>query len=220
MRIRIIQISVGIAFFFLSLGLFYAQVVQTTKYQRLSEANRIRVIPQKGARGKILDRNGEVLADNYLSYNIAILPSKTGDIAETLKDLARLLDLDYAQLLEKFRREFLSMSTPVTLLENIERKKAVMVEELKLDLPGVFLQVVPQRFYPNKRLAAHLLGYLGEIDHWRLTKLKDYGYQTKDIVGYSGVEEKYDYYRSRSTTATGSCGYWVLSRRRAARISS
>ena len=194
MRIKTTQIIFGTLFLFLAVGLFHIQVLKAPRYSQLSQANRIRIIPQPGSRGKIVDRKAKIIADNYLSYDIAILPSETKDINEALEKLADLLNISFEKLKSKYTRNLVSSSLPVTLLDNIERKKAVMVEELKSDLPGIFLQVVPKRFYPHQRLAAHVLGYLGEIDHWRLTKLKDYGYKTKDIVGYTGVEEKYDYY--------------------------
>jgi penicillin-binding protein 2 len=194
MRIKTTQIIFAILFLSLALGLFYIQVLKAPRYTQLSQANRIRIIPQPGSRGKIIDRKAKVIADNYLSYDIAILPSETKDIDEALEKLADIVDVSFQVIRSRYKRDLIANSLPVTLLDNIERKKAVMVEELKSDLPGIFLQVVPKRFYPHQRLAAHLLGYLGEIDHWRLTKLKDYGYKTKDLVGYTGIEEKYDYY--------------------------
>jgi penicillin-binding protein 2 len=58
----------------------------------------------------------------------------------------------------------------------------------------VVIQSGAVRFYPYGALASHVLGYLSQIDRWRLTKLSDYGYKTKDIVGMGGIEERYDYY--------------------------
>lgn len=194
MRVKIIQIIAGITFLFLSLGLFYTQLIRGTKYRQLSQANCIRIIPQKGTRGRILDRRGNVIVDNYLSYNIAMLPNEVAATDKTLGKLAELFKFSFKDIKSKFETEIASASMPSTLVSNIDRREAIMIEELKSDMPGVFIQVVPQRSYPYGSLAAHLLGYLGEIDHWRLTKLKDYGYKTKDIVGYTGIEEKYDYY--------------------------
>ncbi|MDD5167161.1 MAG: penicillin-binding transpeptidase domain-containing protein, partial [Candidatus Omnitrophica bacterium] len=80
------------------------------------------------------------------------------------------------------------------IAKNIEVNKAIALEELKTSLAGIIIQLQPLRNYPYRSLGAHVIGYLGEIDRWRLTKLEDYGYMTKDIVGFGGVEEKYDYY--------------------------
>jgi penicillin-binding protein 2 len=78
--------------------------------------------------------------------------------------------------------------------ENIDIRKAITLGELKSDYNNIIIQPRPVRYYPFGKLASHVIGYLNEIDHWRLTKLKDYGYETKDIVGFGGIEEKFDYY--------------------------
>jgi penicillin-binding protein 2 len=83
---------------------------------------------------------------------------------------------------------------PFPIARNIDRSKAIALEELKPDLPGLLIQSRPQRYYPYGRLGCHVIGYLNEIDRWRLTRMADYGYKTRDIVGFGGVEEKYDYY--------------------------
>jgi penicillin-binding protein 2 len=97
-------------------------------------------------------------------------------------------------LKEAFKNSFISLSIPVTVAKNIDVKKAMALEQLKMDLPSIIIQPRPQRSYPYGRLASHIIGYVNEIDRWRLTRLADYGYKTKDIVGFGGVEEKYDYY--------------------------
>jgi penicillin-binding protein 2 len=194
MRIKIAQVVLALAFLFLLLALFYNQVMQANKYQRLSEANCIRIIPQDGSRGRIFDRKSNVLVDNRLSYDVAILPKEVKDLDKVFAKLAVLLGVPFEDIESRFRKGVISTSLPVTLVNNIDRKKAIVLEELKSELQGVIIQTVPQRLYPYGRLAAHIFGYLGEIDHWRLTKLKDYGYKTKDTVGYTGIEERYDYY--------------------------
>ncbi|MCU0651283.1 MAG: penicillin-binding protein 2 [Candidatus Omnitrophica bacterium] len=83
---------------------------------------------------------------------------------------------------------------PVRVLADIDRQKALALEEMKLDVDSIIVQQTPVRHYRFGSLACHILGYLSQIDHWRLTKLEDYGYKTKDVVGFGGVEEKYDYY--------------------------
>jgi len=83
---------------------------------------------------------------------------------------------------------------PVTIASNIDVKEAILLGEYKVNEPSIIIQSKPLRDYPYSTLASHLVGYLNEIDRWRLTKLEDYGYKTKDIVGFGGVEEKYDYY--------------------------
>ncbi len=194
MRLKIVQIITAGAFIFLSLGLFYTQIVRGNKYRQLSEANRIRLISQRGSRGRIFDRNGTALVDNRLCFNVAILPRQAKVSEKVLLKLSKILGIPYQDLESKFKIERDFSSLPLTLVKDIEKKEAIIIEELKSDLPGVIIEVIPERYYPHGKLASHILGYIGFIDYWRLTKLKDYGYKTKDIVGYTGVEEKYDYY--------------------------
>lgn len=174
--------------------IFYNQIIKGEKYQLLSKNNSIRIIPQKGSRGRILDRKGEIILDNELSYNVAVLPRKTAQVDKVLHRLSEMLGISFDELKLRYKKNFVSSSLPLTLISNIDRRKAILLEELNFELPGVVIQLVPQRSYAYGNLSAHLLGYLGEIDRWRLTKLKDYGYKTKDTVGYMGIEEKLDYY--------------------------
>jgi penicillin-binding protein 2 len=194
MRKKIVNLSVVLIFLFLSLGLLNLQVLQSVNFKELSEKNCIRLLPQEGARGKILDRNGVLIAGNAISYDAMILPEDKDKIEKALVNAARVLATDLKDLKNRFKAGYVAPFLPVAIAKNIDLKKAIALEELKLDLPNIVIQPHPVRYYPYGRLACHILGYLNEIDHWRLTKLADYGYKTKDIVGFGGVEEKYDYY--------------------------
>jgi len=170
------------------------EVVQGRLYRQMSDKNCIRLIPQIGMRGSILDRNGVVIAGSVLSYDVVVLPQEGARVERILEFLSRITSTDLAQLRTNYRRNYISPSMPVAVIRNIAPQTAARLEEMKLDLDSVIVQQTPQRSYPYGRLASHVIGYLNEIDHWRLTKLQDYGYKTKDIVGFGGVEEKYDYY--------------------------
>ncbi|MBI4981578.1 MAG: penicillin-binding protein 2 [Candidatus Omnitrophica bacterium] len=194
--IRQIIVTFFIIFIFLALvfGLLNLQVFHGTNYRQLSEKNCIRLFPQKGSRGKIIDRDGNIIVANRLSYDVLILPQDAKQRETSLVKLGQLLEVDYKDLKKAYREGLVSVSVPVTVVRNINYKKAIALEELKFELPGVMIQPNPVRHYIYGGLACHILGYLNEIDRWRLTKLEDYGYKTKDIVGFGGVEEKYDYY--------------------------
>lgn len=181
-------------FIFLALSLFNLQLLQGGKYRSLSDRNCIRLLPQWGARGNILDRNGELVVGNEMSYDVMVLAEDADQQNRALAAAARLLQKPPAALLKTYRANYIGPSLPVLIQPNVERKIAIAFEELKNDIPGLVVQSRPGRAYPYGNLACHLIGYLAQIDRWRLTKLEDYGYKTKDIVGFGGVEEKYDYY--------------------------
>jgi len=193
-RAKIVNILIICLFLFLSLGLLNLQVLRGQKYKELSDKNCIRLIPQKGSRGKILDREGNILADSKLSYEVMILPQDLDQVDKSLMSTSRVLGLSFSNLKDTFKNGFISTSIPVTITKNIDIKKAIALEQLKTEIPGLIIESNPVRHYPYASLASHILGYVNEIDRWRLTKLADYGYKTKDIVGFGGIEEKYDYY--------------------------
>lgn len=194
MRGKIIVYSGGCLFIFLLGNLLNLQIIHGRKYRNLSEKNCIRLIPQPGCRGIITDSTGAVIAGNRLSYDVVILPRKDMDLETTFARLAPILEVSSGDLKRRFRTNYVAESVPVTLARSIDLKKAIAVEEKKLELEGVMVQANAIRDYPLGKLACHVIGYINQIDRWRLTKLADYGYKTKDMVGFGGVEERYDYF--------------------------
>ena len=196
MRIKVINFALIFIFLFLGLGVFNLELIQAKRYKELSKKNCIRLLPQTGARGKILDQNNKIIVDNFLSYDVMLFSDEEARIDKTLKAVSGILDTSFKDLKNTFENSYIAPFAPNAIAKNIDIKQAIALEESKLDLglEGIIIQPQPQRVYPYGRLASHLLGYLNEIDHWRLSKLKEFGYKTKDIVGFGGLEEKYDYY--------------------------
>lgn len=203
MRIRSFAVFAVFLFSVLWLRLFHLEVVSGRHYRNLSQQNCIRLLPQPGNRGRILDRHGAVIADSSLSYDVLLIPSfarpglEKNTAAEREKVFARLaemLGVALESLKNTYEKNYARSFAPALVAANIERKLAMVIEESKSELPGVIIQAHPQRRYPSGRLAAHLLGYLNEIDRWRLTRLADYGYKIRDTMGFGGIEERYDYY--------------------------
>jgi penicillin-binding protein 2 len=194
MRTKVTSLTIIFLFLILSLRLFYLQIIKTNVFKELSSKNRIRLLPQEGSRGIIFDRKGNIIAGSQLCYDVMVMPESANQTDKLLTKVSEILGITFTDLKKAFKKNYTGQSLPVSVAENIDIKKAMALEELKADFSGLVIQPKPQRLYPYGRLACHVLGYLNEIDHWRLTKLADYGYKTKDIVGFGGVEEKYDYY--------------------------
>ncbi len=193
-RKTILNIIVILMFMALLLGLLNLDILQGAKFCRLSDSNCIRLISQSGCRGNILDRDGQLIVGSKISYDVMILPQDLGNIDQPLLLISRILGCEIKELKDTFKRNFVSSSIPVTVASNIDSKEAIVLGEYKVEQPSIIVAPKPLRYYPYGALAAHVIGYVNEIDRWRLTKLEDYGYKTKDIVGFGGVEEKYDYY--------------------------
>ena len=193
-RLKHISIALSISFILLILALFYTQVLNWGKYHKLSESNCIRLIPLEGARGTIYDRNGYVLAGNRLSFDIAIIPQEIQDLNSVLNVLSPILDQPVAGLNKIYNRRYLAPFAPVIIASDIQKSKAIEVEEKKLNLPGVVVQAKPTRSYPYNSSAAHILGYLGQISPSEFGNLSGYGYQINDWVGKTGIEKHADNY--------------------------
>jgi penicillin-binding protein 2 len=194
MRIRFLFFLVLAIFIFLVISLLNLTVFRGQEYRALSNKNCIRLIPQEGSRGKILDTNGRMIVGSAVSYNVVVLPQEREALIKTFAGLSNILNVSSDELWKRFRKGYSEPSMPVAIAKNISLEKAMALEERKLDFDGVIIQSDALRFYPYGKLACHVVGYLGQIDRWRLTKLADYGYKTKDIVGMGGIEERYDYY--------------------------
>ncbi|MDP2927528.1 MAG: penicillin-binding protein 2 [Candidatus Omnitrophota bacterium] len=193
-RKSILNLIIIFMFASLIIGLLNLGILQGSKFRRLSDSNCIRLISQSGSRGNILDRNGDIIVDNKISYDVMVLSQDLNHIDQALTLISRILGVEVKELRMAFKKNFISSSVPVTVATNIELKDAISLGEYKIEQPSIIVASKPLRHYPYGALASHVIGYLNEIDRWRLTKLEDYGYKTKDIVGFGGVEEKYDYY--------------------------
>jgi len=174
--------------------LFIVQVVRGNYYYNLSLRNSIRLIPQEAYRGRIFDRNDNVVVDNILSFDAVIIPQELKDKEVVFKKLSGILSMDEDVLRRIYERGYLNPFTPVVVAGGIPKSTAIALEEASLDLGGVQVELNSRRFYPFGPCASHVLGYMGEIDKSRITRLKDYGYDIKDKMGYGGLEEALDIY--------------------------
>lgn len=139
-----------------------------------------------------MDRNGVALADNQISFNLAVIPQEIKDKEREFLKISQILGKDKGALEKEFRKNLSLPFAPAVISKNIDKKQAIILEQKKASLPGVIIEQNSKRFYPFSEGASHVIGYVGEIDKARINRLKDYGYKAKDIVGYSGLEEFYD----------------------------
>ena len=186
-------------------GLVRLQIVDGAKYAGLAKENRVRPEVLRAPRGTIYDRNGELLADSSPSFGIVFRPfpaESTQRAREALSPawLARvssLVELDSAEVRRRVNLANLSGQSAI-LRHDAPFAILAGVEETRSELPGIEVQVEPLRHYPNGTLAAHLLGYAGQISSAELDTLKTADYQSGDLIGRTGVERSYeDFLRGR-----------------------
>ncbi len=194
MRLKIIRFFTIGLFIFILAGLFYIQVIQGRYFYRLSMNNRIRAVSLEGWRGRIKDRNGKILADNRLAYNAVIIPQDIADADKLFSFLSQISGMKKKLIIRKYHHKKFTPFTPVFVLEDISREKAIIIEENKYRFPSLSIQESFKRVYPLGKNSAHVLGYVGKINKAKKNRYKEYGYSLQSVVGYLGVEEYYDDY--------------------------
>jgi len=194
MRVKIFK---GIIVFFFSVlvaSLFYIQIVEYGLYKGLSERNRIRAIPLQAPRGKIYDRNGRLAVTNRVAFDVAVIYQEIEDRNETVENLTRMLGTKRAKIEKRIENARGNPFIPVRIAGDIEKEKAIRIEESMIDLPGVIVTTRPLRKYNHGKILSHVTGYLGRISEKELKKYKTYGYQVEDFVGKDGIERSYNDY--------------------------
>jgi len=193
-RSQFLFVLLAVAFLGLTARLVFLQIVQGERYTYLSENNRIRIKRVPGTRGMIFDREGQLLVDSRPSFDLIFVPEDSGERPEnTLKLLAGYLRRDPGELLKIFEEnKNRAAFDELVLGRDIDWPAVVAVETHQLDLPGVSLRARPRRNYSDGPMAAHVLGYLGEINQKQLKNLKDQGYVIGDEIGQYGLERRWE----------------------------
>ena len=194
-RLIWVQWVVAISFLILTLRLWQLQVIRGSDYLARSIKNRTRVQRIQAPRGFILDAKGRFLAKNIPSFNVCLIPQYfRGDLAGQGR-LAKILALNPPLLMKKIGAlKSLSLFAPIKIKEGIGRDELGFIAQDKTELPGVTIDTIPKRVYPETALAAHLLGYVGEADKDDLRQGQPVArnYQLGDCLGKSGVERAMD----------------------------
>jgi penicillin-binding protein 2 len=180
-----------------TVGLARLQIVQHEELKRLSNENRVRVEVLRAPRGTIYDRNGVLLADSAPSFNIVFRPFPTESTARVqevrnplwVSRVGSLLQTDTAEVRRAVELATKSGKSAV-LIRNAPFELWAGVEELREELPGIEVQPEPLRRYLHGTMAAHLLGYAGQINDQELEKRPDY--QRGDLIGRTGVERSFE----------------------------
>ena len=182
------------------LGLLRLQIVDHEKYVLLSKENRVRLEIIRAPRGAIYDRNGVLLADTAPSFSIVFRPFPVESTravmlvrrADWTPRVAALIGLDTTEVLEKVAVANRGGQTAI-LRRDAPFAVLAAVEETRSELPGLEVQIEPLRHYAHGTLAAHLLGYAGEINQGELDEQRaEHGYHLGDLVGRTGVEKSYE----------------------------
>ncbi len=195
LRKRILWVSlvglffVGMIFF----RLWFLQIHKGDVYREKAENNRVRVRELAPPRGDILDRNGKELVTNKPSFNVVLVREDSNDIDGLLKKLSVVLKEDVSVLWERIREaESKQRHIPIRLQENLSWDTLAYLETHNKDFPGIRIEVFPTRYYHYGDMAAHLIGYLGEIAKSDLEADDADFYRGGDLVGKMGLEKLWE----------------------------
>ncbi len=191
LRKRAMYASLVLIFFFAVIvsRLWYLQIQVGERYRDLADSNRVRYLEVAAPRGNILDRYGREIVTNRPSFNVVWIREDNTINDEWLKKITAALNVEPSQILEKVRKMAHEPGhLPVRLAEDIDWETVAHIENNRMNLPGIKIEVVPLRVYHYGNLASHLIGYLGEIDKKELEASEPGLYRGGDLVGKMGLE--------------------------------
>jgi len=192
-RLTAAQYAILGIFLVLAYGLWRLQVMQSDYYSLAAEKNRIRNVPILAPRGKILDREGRTIVDNYPSFSALLLRDSSRDLNADAEIIAQGLHLDANEVRTRIRR-FASMPQyqPIFLKEDITPDELAFIDAHRNELPELDMIMTHRRLYPRNGFMAHLIGYVGEVTEDMLNQPQFELYSPGDMVGVSGVERQYN----------------------------
>jgi penicillin-binding protein 2 len=193
LRLTAVQYIVLFIFLLLAYGLWRLQVMHSDEYALLAEKNRVRNVPILAPRGKILDREGRIIVDNYPSFSALLLRDSSRNLNADADVIAKGLHLNADEVRQRVRH-FAAMPQyqPIFLKEDITPDELAFIESHKNELPELETIMSHRRLYPRNGFMAHLVGYVGEVTEDMLNQPQFELYTPGDVVGVSGVEKQYN----------------------------
>ncbi len=175
------------------LRLFYLQIIQGRTYAAASESNHTQVVVEHAPRGRILDRHGEILADDQPVFIALFSPLglTSADFQQVVAHLSSILNVSEIELEHRLMAAVKAKSM-LRVSDRLTRAQAFSILQGRIHMPGISLAIEEQRYYPKAELASHVLGYVGQITDFELEKYGDEGYRAGDWIGKTGLERLYD----------------------------
>ncbi len=206
-----LRIWIALLVVLLALGLIAARmyVLQVQRHETLfmqAERNRTAVLPISPPRGRIMDRNGVVLADNEPTFTLEIVPARAGRLNDTIEAIGELIELS-----ERDIRRFQRLLAESRRFDSLPLRNRLSAEEMSIiaaqlyRLPGVDIQARNLRHYPLGEVASHIVGHVGRINQRDLEMMAEWpesrraNYRGTDHIGKLGVEQSYEDYLHGTT---------------------
>jgi|LauGreDrversion4_2_1035121.scaffolds.fasta_scaffold16029_3 penicillin-binding protein 2 len=194
-------------FVILSIGLVvrlaFLQLYQYNHFATLSLKNQISIIPIPPSRGIILDRNGEILAENRPVFVLEIVPERVPKLDDSIVKLQQLIPSINEDDISRFHKErrLHRKDTAIVIKTHLKLNEVAIFSTHQYQFPGIQLKAIPMRYYPLKKQMSHLIGYVGRINTEELQSIDNVNYQGTNSIGKIGIEKFYE------DTLHGQVGY-------------
>jgi penicillin-binding protein 2 len=201
LRLTLIAAIAMVAFAALVGRLWFLQVLAGDRYASAAEDNRVGLLELEAPRGRILAADGRELVKNRPAQTVSAhrsqllngLGEPNDQTAEAVLDrLELLLELDRETILERLNSRRTSVFRPVPIAEDVRPEVVFAIREHAELFPGVVAETLPVRTYPHGDLAAHMLGYIGEISPTELDTKQFADYRAGDLIGWAGLERTWE----------------------------
>jgi penicillin-binding protein 2 len=192
-KLAVVQYGILAMMLALSAQLWRLQILGAENFRQLAEQNRIRKEPIMAARGKLFDRDGRLLVDNYPSVSCFLVREQAKNADADLPLIAQGMHLDLDALratLYHYRNS--PQYQPIPIKQDITADEQAFVEAHRNELPELETIGEDRRLYPRDGFASHLIGYVGEVSEEDLNNPRFQWYEPGDVVGKAGIEETYD----------------------------
>src|SRR5215510_8057080 len=193
-RITFVGYAIVAVLLVLVFGFWNAQIIQSGYYQQRAEQNRIREIPLRAPRGRIYDRYHRILADNRPSYDVILIRENSPhSVEQTAAMLSPGISVTKDELLDRINRKRREPKfRPIILKEDVSVGDIAYVKAHRRELPEISIELQPRRRYLQAQLAAHAMGYVGEVTEAELTTPEFVNFKSGDQVGKTGLERQYN----------------------------
>jgi penicillin-binding protein 2 len=195
LRLTVLRVATIVLFALLAVAFWVFQVVEHQRYERLAERQHVKTLPLRAPRGVLYDRHGKVLVQNTYSFTIALVREQSADVNEAIRRLALatgVAESRIADLVAAAKRRRDPLYRPIPIIEHATMAQVAAVTARQVDLPEIVVQQLPTREYPEGGMAAHLFGYVGEIQERDLQRPEFAGLEVGAMVGQAGLERTYN----------------------------
>lgn len=180
----------SISFSLILLRLIFLQILNHESFKKMSDENRIRLISSQPIRGRILDKNGYVLADSRVQYSLIIKPQSVNKSSwEQHKfSISELLNIDTNLIQKKYSDGLKNQQLSVNILDDLNVDQLIKFKENEDNLLSFEIATKLIRNYPYESVAAHVIGYTQPVTESEYKLLSNKGYKLNDLIGRTGIE--------------------------------